>query len=182
MDAVFKQFDIKARIYDIDSNLIYKHDPKDFYSKNIIMFNGLVKNSHIYTLNHDLVRLKANPNVEDVHKLKIHSNYYTSSRETHIKYKMIENLDDIFKLKLILKDNDLDKAVFELKQIGYEPQIGHTAGRTTEVKMDFTHQIGKKQKNVYYSIVNQNFDRDRIDEDIAVDEGEVYNNISEEMF
>ena len=33
MDAVFKQFDIKARIYDIDSNLIYKHDPKDFYSK-----------------------------------------------------------------------------------------------------------------------------------------------------
>ena len=101
---------------------------------------------------------------------------------------MIENLDDILKLneedeyKLILKDNDLDKAVFELKQIGYEPQIGYTAGRTTEVKMDFTHQIGKKQKKVYYSIVNQNFDRDRIDEDIAVDEEEVYNNISEEMF
>ena len=101
---------------------------------------------------------------------------------------MIENLDDILKLneedeyKLILKDNDLDKAVFELKQIGYEPQIGYTAGRTTEVKMDFTHQIGKKQKKVYYSIVNPNFDRDRIDEDIAVDEEEVYNNISEEMF
>ena len=95
MDAVFKQFDIKARIYDIDSNLIYKHDPKDFYGKQIITFNGLVKNSHIYTLNHDLVRLKANPNVEDVHKLKTRSKYYTSSRETPIKYKMIENLDDI---------------------------------------------------------------------------------------
>ena len=84
--------------------------------------------------------------------------------------------------KLILKDNDLDKAVFELKQIGYEPQIGYTAGRTTEVKMDFTHQIGKKQKKVYYSIVNQNLNRDRTDEDISVDEEEVYNNISEEMF
>ena len=154
----------------------------------MITFNGLVKNSHIYTLNHDMKNLKANPNVEDVHKLKIHSNYYISSRETPIKYKMIENLDDILRLneedeyKLILKGNDLDKAVFELKQIGYEPQIGYTAGRTTEVKMDFTHQIGKKQKKVYFSIVNQNFDRDRIDEDIAVDEEEVYNNISEEMF
>ena len=109
-------------------------------------------------MNHDLVRLKANPNVEDFHKLKIHCNYYISSRETPIKYKMIEHLDDILKLneedeyKLILKDNDLDKAVFEFKQIGYEPQIGYTAGRTTEVKMDFTHQIGKKQKKVYYSI------------------------------
>ena len=75
---------------------------------------------------------------------------------------MFENLDDIIKLneedeyKLILKDNDLDKAVFEFKQIGYEPQIGYTAGRTTEVKMDFAHQIGKKQRKVYYSIVNQN--------------------------
>ena len=48
--------------------------------------------------------------------------------------------------------------------------------------MDFTHQIGKKQKKVYYSIVNQNLDRDRIDEDIVVDEEEVYDNISEEMF
>ena len=40
----------------------------------------------------------------------------------------------------------LDKAGIELKQIGYEPQTGYTAGRTTEVKTDFTPQIGKKQK------------------------------------
>ena len=80
MDAVFKQFDIKARMYDIDSKCIYKHDPKDFSSRKILTFNGLVKNSHIYTLNLDLVRLKANANVEDVHKLKTHSNSYISSR------------------------------------------------------------------------------------------------------
>ena len=64
----------------------------------MITFNSLVKNSHIYTLNHDMKSLKGTPNVEDVHKLKIHSNYHTSSRETPIKYKMIENLDDILKL------------------------------------------------------------------------------------
>ena len=87
----------------------------------MITFNGLVKNSYIYILNHDIKSLKATPNVEDVHKLKIHSNYYISSRKTPIKYTMIENLNDILKFneedeyKLILKDNDLDKAVFELK-------------------------------------------------------------------
>ena len=58
MNAVFKQFNIKARIYDIDSKLIYKHDPKDYDSRTLITFNGLVKNSHIYTLNHDLKSLK----------------------------------------------------------------------------------------------------------------------------
>ena len=54
MDKVFKKFNIKARLYDIDSNLIYKHDLVDFESMRIITFNGLVKNSHIYTLNHNL--------------------------------------------------------------------------------------------------------------------------------
>ena len=50
-----RSFNIKARLYDIDSNLIYRHDPVDFNSRT---FNGLVKNSHIYTLNHNLNSLK----------------------------------------------------------------------------------------------------------------------------
>ena len=40
MDDVFKKFNIKARLYDIDSNLIYKHDPVDFNSRRVITFNG----------------------------------------------------------------------------------------------------------------------------------------------
>ena len=44
MDKVFKKFNIKARLYDIDSNLIYKHDPENFNSDRIILFNGLIKN------------------------------------------------------------------------------------------------------------------------------------------
>ena len=43
MDKVFKKFNIKARLYDIDSNLIYKHDPENFNSDRIITFNGLIK-------------------------------------------------------------------------------------------------------------------------------------------
>ena len=84
MVAVFTQFDIKARIFDVDSKLTYKHDPNDFNIRKIITFNGLVRNSHIYTLNHDMKSLKANPNVEDIHKLKIHSNYYISRNTNQI--------------------------------------------------------------------------------------------------
>ena len=43
MVNVFKKFNIKARLYDIDSNLIYKHDPVNFNSDRIITFNGLIK-------------------------------------------------------------------------------------------------------------------------------------------
>lgn len=58
---------------------------------------------------------------------------------------MIEYLDDILKFneentyRLILKDNDLDKAIFKLKQIGYNSEIGYIAGRITEIKIDFTY-------------------------------------------
>ena len=50
MDIVCKKFNLKARLYDIDSNLICKHDPVNFNSDIIITFNGLIKHSHIYTL------------------------------------------------------------------------------------------------------------------------------------
>ena len=59
MHKVFKEFNIKARLYDIDGKQIYKHDPKDFNSCRIATFNALVKNSQVYTLNHSLERLKA---------------------------------------------------------------------------------------------------------------------------
>ena len=59
MNDVFKEFNINARLYDIDSNLIYKHDPEDFNSRRVITFNELVKSSHIFTLNHNLKSLKS---------------------------------------------------------------------------------------------------------------------------
>ena len=87
MDKVFKEFNIKARLYDIDSKLIHRHDPEDFNSDRIITFNGLVKNSHIYTLNHDLKGLKKKTKEENPYKLKNHSNYYISDRKEPMKFK-----------------------------------------------------------------------------------------------
>ena len=49
MEKVLKKFNIKATFNDIDSNLIYKHDPVDFNSKRVVTFNGLVPRFHFYT-------------------------------------------------------------------------------------------------------------------------------------
>ena len=48
MDIVCKKFNLKARLYDIDSNLICKHDPVNFNSDIIITFNGLIKLSYLH--------------------------------------------------------------------------------------------------------------------------------------
>ena len=78
---------------------------------------------------------------------------------------MIDDINDLLQLKekdeykIILKDNDLDKAIFQLKQAGYEPQIRYNAGKTTEFIMSFSHLIDekkKKYKEVKYTITVHN--------------------------
>ena len=191
MDDVFKKFNIKARLYDIDSNLIYKHDPVDYNSMRIITFNGLVKNSHIYTLNHNLNSLKRKEAPENNYSVKCHQHYYINDRKEAMKYTMINDINDILQLKekdeykIILKDNNLNKANFQLKQIGYEPQIRYNAGKTTEFTMSLSHLIDSKKnkyKEVKYIITTQHLDIDNINEDIAVDTEDKYNKVSEEMF
>ena len=88
---------------------------------------------------------------------------------------MIDGIDDVMSLKyeeeyrLVLKGNDLNKAIYEMKRAGYEPQVRNTAGRAVEIKFDLTHKIVKKQKTVTYSIVTQHRDHDRINDDILVE-------------
>ena len=192
MNNVFKDFNIKARLYDIDSNLIYKHDPVDFNSMRIITFNGLVKNSHnIYTLNHNLNSLKRREAPENNYSVKCHQHYYINDRKEAMKYTMVNDITDVLQLKekdeykIILKDNNLNKAICQLKHIGYEPQIRYNAGKTTEFTMSLSHLIDKKKnkyKEVKYIITTQHLDIDNINEDIAVDTEDKYNKVSEEMF
>ena len=191
MNNVFKDFNIKARLYDIDSNLIYKHDPVDFNSRRVITFNGLVKNSHIYTLNHNLNSLKRKEAPENNYSVKCHQHYYINDRKEAMKYTMIDDINDLLQLKekdeykIILKDNNLNKAIFQLKQIGYEPQIRYNAGKTTEFTMSLSHLIDEKKmkyKEVKYTITTQHLDIDNINEDIAVDTENKFNKVNEEMF
>ena len=70
-----------------------------------------------------------------------------------MKYTMTNDINDLLQLKekdeykIILKDNDLNKAIYQLKQIGYEPQIRYNAGKTAEFTMSLSHPIEKKKKN-----------------------------------
>ena len=120
--------------------------------------------------------------------LKNHSNYYINDRKEAMKFKMIDTIDDLLTLKkedeykLILKDYDLNRFVFDLKGAGYEPQIRYGAGKISEIKMSLKFKKGKDEKPVFYSIVSQDLDKDKIDEDIMVNTENKYNWVSEEMF
>ena len=188
MHKVFKEFNIKARLYDIDGKQIYRHDPEDFNSCRIATFNALVKNSQVCTLNHSLESLKAKTKDENPNNLKICNNYFINNKKEAMKYRMIESIDDLLKMNeedeynMILKDNDLDKFMFDLTQAGYEPLIRYGAGKVVNVKMNLTFKIGKKQKKDDYTIVSQDLNTNKIDEDIAVNTEEKYNRVSDEMF
>lgn len=53
MEKMFKEYNIQIRIFDFCNKLIYKHDPEN-RNHYIKTFYAMVKNSHIYVLNHDL--------------------------------------------------------------------------------------------------------------------------------
>ena len=135
----------------------------------------MIKNSHIYNLNHNLKSLKRKESVDELYKFRIGKNHYINNREEPLKHKMIDGIDDVMSLKdeeyiLVLKGNDLNKAIYERKRAGYEPQVRHTGGRAVEIKFDSTHnKIVKKQKTVIYSSVTQHRDDDRINDDILVE-------------
>ena len=99
MDKAFKHLNIQARLYDIDSNLIYKHNPVNFSCHSYITFNVLIKNSRIYTLKHNLTSLKRKESGDKLYKFRIGNNYYINNREKPLKYKMIDGIDDVMSLK-----------------------------------------------------------------------------------
>ena len=139
-------------------------------------------------MKHNLASLKKKESGVELYKFRIGNSYYINNREEPPKYKLIDGIDDVMSLKdqeeykVNLKDNDLDKAIYEMKRAGYEPQVRHTAGRAVETKFDLTRNIGKKQKTVTYSIVTQHLDHDRTNDDILVETEEKYNKISTTMF
>ena len=49
-----------------------------------------------------------------------------------------------------MKDNDLNKAIYQLKQIGYEPQLRYNDGKTSEFIMSLSHLIDEKKKMKKY--------------------------------
>ena len=106
MEAVFKQFKIPCRIYDCYNKLIYKCDP-DINSRHIKPFYAMVKNSHIYAMNHDLKSIQQKQLITKIPTVKASTDYYINEREEPPLYKMIKNIDDILNIKVDEKTRDI---------------------------------------------------------------------------
>ena len=99
MERVFEAFGIPARIFDFNCSLIFKYDPPT-HAHRIKTFNGLVKNKHIYVLNHDLKSLKRSEmGGEKELSVKVSDNYYINDREEPRECKMIDTIEDLLHLQ-----------------------------------------------------------------------------------
>ena len=151
------------------------------------MFRGLVKNNHIYLLNHDLNTLRQMQANEEGFKAPTTSRFYITDRDEPIKHKMFDDVDDLLKMRdeeeyaLIHSDNDMVKVFFQLNEAGYKPYIKYgNSGQIANIMCKFYYKTLKKY--IKYNIVSQSLSKDRIDEDVAIDDEDTYNNIVSAMF
>ena len=78
---------------------MYKCDP-DINSRHIKPFYAMVKNSHIYALNHDLKSIQQKQLITKIPTVKASTDYYINEREEPPLYKMklMQNKRDIFSI------------------------------------------------------------------------------------
>ena len=181
MEAVFRQFNIQVRIFNFVNELIYKYNPK-IRNRHIKTFYAMVKNNHIYTLNHDLSKIQQKQVISKLPTIKAHTDYYINEREEPPQYKMIKCIDDILKIKtddktrevyLVPEDNNLAEIFFQLINIGYEPRIKYT-GIIDEIRVKFN--------KITYIIKTQNLIKSSSDGWIAANNETMYNNMNKAMF
>ena len=181
MEAVFKKFNIQVRIFNFVNEIIYKYEPEK-RNHHIKTFYAMVKNSHIYTLNHDLSKIQQKQLITKLPTIKAHTDYYINEREEPPQYKMIKCIDDILKIEtddktkeiyLVPENNNLAELLFQLLNIGYEPRIKYT-GIIDEIRL--------RLNKITYIIKTQNLIKSSGDGWIAVSNETTYNNMNKAMF
>ena len=99
-----------------------------------------LKNSQIYTMNHDLQSIKQKVN-NDEKKITIYASkdFHINKHEQPIECKVIATIDDILKLReheeynLIQRDNNLVRIFCDLINAGYEPYVSYYAGQIVKL-------------------------------------------------
>ena len=186
MDKVFKFFNIPVRLYNFTGALIYEYNPENYEKGRVKIFRGLVKNNHIYLLNHDLDTLRQIQPKDKYNAFITTSKFYITDRTEPVEYKMLDNVDELLNMTdkeeyaLIHSDNDLVKVFHQLNEAGYKPHINYQAGRITNILCKFYYK--KLKKYIKYKIVSQCLSQERVDEDVITDNEEVYNTITTTMF
>ena len=142
MEAVFKKLNIQVRIFNFVNEAIYKYGPEK-RNHHIKTFYAMVKNNHIYTLNHDLNKIQQKQLITKLPTIKAHTDSYINVREEPPQYKITKCIDDILKITtddktkeiyLVPENNNLAELLFQLLNIGYEPRIKYT-GIIDEIRL-----------------------------------------------
>ena len=177
MEKVFKVYGIQVRIFNFCNQLIYKHDPEKI-SHHRKVFYAMVKNNHIYVLNHDLKSIQQKQIMTKIPVVRASPDYYIKEVEEPPQYKMIRDVDEILQIKvekgvnevnLIVEDNNLIKVFFKLVRSGYEPRI-RWKGAINEIKMKFN--------KVTFKIRTQNLLTTSCDGSITVGNEKTFNTMS----
>ena len=96
MDKVFKEYSIPARIFSFFNKLIYQYAPPK-QNWHIKPFYAMVKNNHIYVLNHDLKSIQQKHDAHNIPTVQATTDYYINDKEQPADFKMIESSNDILK-------------------------------------------------------------------------------------
>eukprot|EP00438_Fugacium_kawagutii_P036749 Skav205305 [mRNA] locus=scaffold3444:24630:27985:- [translate_table: standard] len=185
MDVVFKHFNIPAKLYSFTNQIIYKNEPTTRAHTRIRTFLGLVKNNHVYTINYNIESLRQKAQVENC-KITAPNTYYLNSKDEPVKYKAIDNVDEILGLTeddeyyLIQKENDMAKVVHQLKSAGYEPDITYQVGMISQVRARF--RFKKLKKTIHYTFTAQNLSKSGAHCQIVLQSEEKFNRLTEAMF
>lgn len=181
MQEVFEECNIQVRIYNSFNQIIFKYDPPK-RNRHIKTFCAMVKNSHIHVLNHDLKSIQQKQ-VCEIPIVKATTDYYSNEKEETCKFKTTKHIDDILKIEvgedekeveIVMEDNSLTKAFFDLINSGYEPEIIHQAGIITNIKLDLNR--------VRYVVKTQALLKATCDGCITVDDEKTKNSINVAFF
>ena len=182
MEPVFKMFNTQVRIFNFLNQIIYKYEPEK-RNHHIKTFYAMIKNSHIYTLNHDLNSIQHKKSCNGLPIIKASTDYYLNEKEEPPPFKMIAFLNDILKIEtekeikevyVVPELNNLTELLFEAIKAGYEPRIKLQAGIITEMRFRFN--------KITYIVKTQNLIKTSADGCIAAGDETTYNNMNKAMF
>ena len=184
MKKVFTFFNIPVKLYNFQSQLLYKFEPTN-YSRNTRLFLALIKNNHVYPINTNLQKLNHIQDEKDL-SLTASSSFYINDKTEPPKFKMFCHIDELLKMKgqeefnLIHKDNNLNEILFQFRKIGYSPYIKYQGNRISELRARFTDR--KTKRATTYIIKTQDLSKEIIERDVYTNTEEKYNRIAEAKF
>ena len=197
MEVVFEHFNIPVRLYNFNTELIYRYDPERRSTHRVRTFMGLVKNNHIYTMNYKLDSL-SHITSPDTFELNASQHFYISDKEEPVKYQSFKHIDELLQMteeeeyNLIEVYNDLPKVLYQLKSAKYEPYVKYDARCITNIKVKFRYRCitsikvkfryKKLKKTITCNIVSQELSRQTLHSQTLVNTSDEFNRMTEEMF